>query len=91
MASSASLAAGEKADIVLLDFDAAHIQPVGNVLASIVYNVRGSDVDTVIIDGRLVMRHKRMVGLDEMGLIAECRARAAHLARRAGVAQLHLP
>ena len=91
MASSASLAAGEKADIVLLDFDAAHIQPVGNVLASIVYNVRGSDVDTVIIDGRLIMRHKRMVGLDEMGLIAECRARAAHLARRAGVAQLHLP
>jgi 5-methylthioadenosine/S-adenosylhomocysteine deaminase len=86
MASGASLAIGAKADLVLLDFGAAHIQPVGNVLASILYNVRGSDVDTVIVDGRLLMRHRQMIDLDEDGLIAECRARAAHLARRAGIA-----
>ena len=85
MASSAPLAVGAKADLVLLDFDAAHIQPVGDVLASIISNVRGSDVDTVIIDGRLIISEKRIIGLDEAGLIAECRSRAAHLARRAGI------
>lgn len=82
---SPSLQVGGKADLVLLDFDAAHIQPIGDVLASIVYNVRGSDVDTLIVDGRPLIRDKRVLCLDEHALIAECRDRAKHLARRAGI------
>jgi 5-methylthioadenosine/S-adenosylhomocysteine deaminase len=78
---------GAKADLVLLDFNAAHIQPVGDVLASIVYNARGSDVDTLIVDGRIIMRDKRFVDIDEMALLDECRDRARHLARRAGITQ----
>jgi len=80
------LAVGDKADLVLLDFDAAHIQPVGDVRSSVVYNARGSDVEALIVDGRVLMRNKRVLGLDEAALIAECRQRAAHLARRAGIA-----
>lgn len=76
---------GAKADLVLLDFNAAHIQPVGDALASIVYNARGSDVDTLIVDGRVLIQDKRVLGLDEHALIAECRDRAQHLARRAGI------
>lgn len=82
---SPSLHVGAKADLVLLDFDAAHIQPVGDVLASIVYNVRGSDVDTLIVDGRPLIQDKRVLCLDEHALIAECRDHAKHLARRAGI------
>ncbi|BCX04724.1 MAG: N-ethylammeline chlorohydrolase [Candidatus Roseilinea sp.] len=82
---SPSLRVGDKADLVLLDFDAAHIQPVGDVLASIVYNVRGSDVDTLIVDGRPLIQDKRVLCLDEQVLIAECRDRARHLAHRAGI------
>ncbi|MFC1464126.1 MAG: amidohydrolase family protein [Candidatus Brachytrichaceae bacterium NZ_4S206] len=84
-AGSPSLQVGDKADLVLLDFDAAHIQPVGDVLASIVYNVRGSDVDTLIVDGRPLIQDQRVLCLDEHALIAECRDRAKHLARRAGI------
>ncbi|MCS6848666.1 MAG: amidohydrolase [Anaerolineae bacterium] len=84
-AGSPLLRVGDKADLVLLDFDAAHIQPVGDVLASIVYNARGSDVDTLIVDGRVLIQDKRVLGLDEHALIAECRDRARHLARRAGI------
>jgi 5-methylthioadenosine/S-adenosylhomocysteine deaminase len=76
---------GSKADLVLLDFNASHIQPVGDVLASIVYNVRGSDVDTVIVDGQILLRDKRVLKLDEAALLEECRDRAVHLARRAGI------
>ncbi|MCL6512702.1 MAG: amidohydrolase [Anaerolineae bacterium] len=83
---SPRFAVGDKADLVLLDFDAAHIQPVGDVQASIVYNARGSDVEALIVDGQVLMRDKRVLGLDESALIAECRERAVHLARRAGVA-----
>ncbi len=77
---------GGPADLVLLDFNAAHIQPVGDVLASIVYNARGSDVDTLIVDGRILIRDGRVLGLDEAALLDECRDRAAHLAKRAGIA-----
>jgi 5-methylthioadenosine/S-adenosylhomocysteine deaminase len=83
---SPCFAVGDKADLVLLDFDAAHIQPVGDVWASVVYNARGSDVDTLIVDGQVLMRDKRVLGLDEAALVAECRERAAHLARRSGIA-----
>ncbi|MCS7056159.1 MAG: amidohydrolase [Thermoflexales bacterium] len=83
--SGPALRVGDAADLVLLDFDAAHIQPVGDVLASIVYNVRGSDVDTLIVNGRPLIEGKRMLDLDEHALIAECRDRARSLARRAGV------
>jgi 5-methylthioadenosine/S-adenosylhomocysteine deaminase len=76
---------GAKADLVMLDMNAAHIQPVGDVLASVVYNARGSDVDTVVVDGRVLMQNKQVLGLDEAALLEECRERAAHLAKRAGV------
>ena len=79
------LEVGAKADLVLVDLNAAHIQPVGNVLAALVYNARGSDVDTLMVDGRVLIQDKQVLGLDELGLLAECRERAAHLARRAGV------
>jgi 5-methylthioadenosine/S-adenosylhomocysteine deaminase len=80
-----ALAVGAKADLVLLDLEAAHIQPVGDPLASVVYNARGSDVDTVIVNGRILIQDRQVIGLDEAALLGECRERAAHLARRAGL------
>jgi 5-methylthioadenosine/S-adenosylhomocysteine deaminase len=82
------LAPGAPADLLLIDLNAAHIQPVSNPLAALVYNARGSDVDTVVVAGRVLMEHKRIVGLDEDALLAECRERAAHLAQRAGIERL---
>jgi 5-methylthioadenosine/S-adenosylhomocysteine deaminase len=82
---SGRLAPGAPADLILIDLNAAHIQPIGDVTASLVYNARGSDVDTVVVDGRVLMAYKHFQALDEAALLDECRARAAHLAARAGI------
>jgi 5-methylthioadenosine/S-adenosylhomocysteine deaminase len=72
-------------DLIIVDMNAAHIQPVGDVAASLVYNARGSDVDTLIVAGRILIQSKQVLGLDEAALLDECRDRAKHLAKRAGV------
>jgi len=83
--SGGRLEVGAPADVVLLDMNAAHIQPVGDTLSALVYNTRGSDVDTVMVNGRIVLADKRIVGLDEDALLTECRERAAALVQRAGI------
>ena len=60
-----SLEPGKKADVILIDLKKPHLTPVHNVKATIVYSAKASDVDTVIIDGRLVMRNRRILTVDE--------------------------
>jgi 5-methylthioadenosine/S-adenosylhomocysteine deaminase len=80
-----SLEAGKKADLVLVDLNTPLAMPVHRVPSALVYNVGPRDVDTVIIDGQIVMRHKRIVGLDEEALLAEARQACRRLFKRAGV------
>lgn len=60
-----SLEAGKRADIVIVDFDQMHQTPFYNYYSHLVYATKASDVSTVIIDGRVVMREKRLLTLDE--------------------------
>lgn len=83
--SEAALRPGAPADLTLVDLQRAHIQPVHDPLAALVYCARNSDVWGVIVDGRVILRAGRFVDVDEDALLAECRARAQHLARRTGV------
>jgi 5-methylthioadenosine/S-adenosylhomocysteine deaminase len=79
------LAPGGKADVVLVDLDSPRMQPVLSVPSALVYNAAGGDVDTVIVDGRILMRNKRVTCLDERALLRECRLAARRLLQRAGV------
>ncbi len=79
------LAPGAKADVVLVDLNSPRMQPVWSVPSALVYNANGGDVDTVIVDGRVLMRNKRVTCLDEAALLDECRRAAKALLRRAGV------
>ncbi|MGD0495802.1 MAG: hypothetical protein ABSB28_07140 [Candidatus Bathyarchaeia archaeon] len=45
-----------KADIVPVHFSKPHLKPLHDIYASIVYSARRSDVDTVIVDGKTLMR-----------------------------------
>jgi 5-methylthioadenosine/S-adenosylhomocysteine deaminase len=56
---------GFKADLILVDLNQAHLCPRHNLVAHMVYSARGSDVDTVIIDGRLVMANRKMLSVNE--------------------------
>lgn len=80
-----TLEAGKKADIVLVDLDNPFAQPVHNVDSALVYNGRAGAVDTVIIDGTIVMKDKEITVLDEEKLLAEARETAGRLFSRAGV------
>jgi len=73
-----SLEVGKRADLIIVDLDAPHMVPLYNVTSHLVYAAHASDVRTVIIDGRMVMRDRELLTLDE----AEITARAREMARR---------
>jgi len=60
-----SLEPEKRADIVIVDFDNLNQTPFYNVYSSLVYATKADDVRTVIIDGKVVMRDKRLLTLDE--------------------------
>jgi 5-methylthioadenosine/S-adenosylhomocysteine deaminase len=66
-----SLEPGKKADLILLRTGAPHATPLYNVYSQLVYAMKASDVDTVIIGGRTVMEGRRMLTLDEAAILAK--------------------
>jgi 5-methylthioadenosine/S-adenosylhomocysteine deaminase len=76
------LKAGYLADVILVDLSGAHHQPLHSITASLVYNVRAGDVQTVIVDGQVVMRDRRLLTLDKAQIITEVNKSMARLARR---------
>src|SRR6266404_6167245 len=68
-----SLEAGKKADLIFIGLDAPNAVPMYDIYAQLVYALKGSDVETVIIDGRVVMRDKKLLTVDEAAVIAKAR------------------
>lgn len=55
---------GALADLVVVDLEKPHLQPIHDPVADLVYCGKASDVDTVIVDGRVVVENRTIVGLD---------------------------
>lgn len=64
-----SLEVGKKADIILVDTSKPHLKPLHNIYANLVYSTRGSDVDTVIVDGKIIMENRQVKTLDEQAVV----------------------
>lgn len=78
-----SLEVGKRADLVLLDLGRLpHSVPVHDPLAQVVHSARASDARTVVIDGRVVMRDRVILSLDEDALLAEGQRAAGELVAR---------
>jgi 5-methylthioadenosine/S-adenosylhomocysteine deaminase len=60
-----SLEEGKKADIIIVDFDKPHLAPLHNVVSHLVYSAVGGDVDTTIVDGKILMQGREVLTLDE--------------------------
>lgn len=60
-----SIEVGKKADIALLDLNSTSLTPLNNAVAALSYSANGSEVDTVIIDGKVVMRDRKLLTIDE--------------------------
>lgn len=74
---------GYKADLILVDLNQAHLCPRHNLVSHMVYAAQGSDVDTVIIDGQVVMEGRRMLTVDEDAVRKEVAGRARRLTDQA--------
>ncbi len=66
-----SLEVGKKADLIVLDMDQPHLTPVYNPVSHLVYTARGSDVVHSVINGRVVMRDRQLVTLDEEAILGK--------------------
>jgi cytosine/adenosine deaminase-related metal-dependent hydrolase len=64
-----SIETGKRADLTLLNLEALHTTPHPNPVSTIVYAAEASDVETVIIDGRVVMRDGELTTLDQKAVI----------------------
>jgi cytosine/adenosine deaminase-related metal-dependent hydrolase len=80
-----SIEAGKLADFILVNLDAPHLTPSFDPVSTLVYAAHGSDVDTVVIDGKIVMEHRQVKTLDEEAIVREARRRAGEVALRAGL------
>ncbi len=76
------LEVGKLADVVLLRQDGAHVFPPYDSLAHLVYAFRSGDVDTVICDGRLLMRNRCLLTVDLERVKAEITSRLQRLSQR---------
>ncbi len=76
------LTPGHLADVILVDLGGSHCRPLHSLTASLVYNVRASDVQTVLVDGKLIMRDRKLLTLDKSKILAEVDRNMARLARR---------
>jgi len=73
---------GKRADLQLVRLDRLHTTPQPDPISTIVYAAEASDVETVIIDGQIVMRDGQLLTLNEQNVIAEAREQSQRLARR---------
>ena len=60
-----SIEVGKKADIILINLDKPHLKPYHDLYSLIAYSVNGADVDTTIIDGKVVMENRKVLNVDE--------------------------
>ncbi|TKJ24878.1 MAG: N-ethylammeline chlorohydrolase [Hadesarchaea archaeon B3_Hades] len=77
-----SLEVGKKADIVMVDMKKPHLAPLHNVISHLVYSAVGGDVDTVVVDGKVLMRERRVLTLDEVKVLEETQKAADDLLAR---------
>jgi cytosine/adenosine deaminase-related metal-dependent hydrolase len=72
-----SLEAGKRADFIILDTNAPHLVPTVAVPQLVAYFVRGSDVTTTVIDGKIIVDRGRVATVDEQEVLTRARMEAA--------------
>lgn len=77
---------GKRADLMLLNLNSLHTTPQPDLVSTIVYAAQPDNVETVIIDGRVVMRERKLLTLDESEVLQQAAEQARDLRCRAGQA-----
>jgi len=72
-----------KADITLMRQDGLHMTPRTNVLAALAYTARSSDVDTVLCNGEVLLKNRKLLTLNKEKIRSEVQSRLQRLSKRA--------
>lgn len=70
-ASIGSLEVGKKADLLVLDIMKPHLTPSGRILSAWIHNGQPSDIESVMVDGKFIMRDHQLLTLDEAAIMEE--------------------
>ncbi|MCI8277223.1 MAG: amidohydrolase [Clostridia bacterium] len=74
-----TLEPGKKADMIFIKTDKLHLCPENDICSNIVYSANGADVDTVMIDGKVIMQNRKMINLDEKEVMRQVKKIAKRL------------
>lgn len=77
-----SIEVGKKADLILVDLNKPHIYPIHNIVSALAYSAQASDVETVIVDGKIIMKDYQIKTLDEEKIMFEANRAAKELITR---------
>jgi cytosine/adenosine deaminase-related metal-dependent hydrolase len=87
-----SLEPGKKADIILIDMNKPHLVPLHMPAYRIAYFANGADVDTVLVDGQILMENRQVKTLDEEQVLQQAQGVMEKTLDRTGLrAMLELP
>lgn len=81
-----SIEIGKRADLITVEARQPHLSPLFDPEKALVYSARGGDVRDAVIDGRVVMRDRKVLTVDEHALLKEAEQVARRCAARAGIA-----
>ena len=78
---------GALADFILIDAVKPHLMPVYNMVANLIYCGKAADVDTVVVNGEIVVEGRRIEGVDLSNLCFQVQHTAEDIARRTAAAK----
>jgi len=64
---------GKRADLILVNLDTVHNQPINDIFSQIVHCAKASDVQTVIVNGEILMRDRQLTRLDDKRILADAK------------------
>ena len=79
-----SLEPGKRADLIVVGTNIARQTPMYDPLSHLVYVTHGDDVETTIVNGKVLMRDKKVLTIDEPAVLAEARALAGQVRKAVG-------
>lgn len=80
-----SIEVGKHADIIIVNLNQLHSTPAPDLLSTLVYSANASDVETVIIDGQVLMQNRELKMMDEEQIISNAKKEYSQLVTRAGI------
>jgi 5-methylthioadenosine/S-adenosylhomocysteine deaminase len=77
-----SIEEGKRADVIILNLDKLHLTPQPDIVSTIVYSAERSDVESVMIDGKWIMKNRQLMTMNEAEVKAKAMEQSRELAAR---------